>query len=180
MTFTHDYILESLRQAVPMLRNLAIRYHLDFDDLYQDAFLVALDCYERAMAYSNPRAFIQARLRWHALKVVRARSSHSALSLDAMLPELECSTPAADGLSAHEREQALYTALSRLTIQQQRALVSFYGLAAFQPQANGRRSWRAIAANPKAEWNRRDKAMTELRRDQALREATFGGKAVQA
>ena len=164
----YDYILESLRQAAPMLRNLAIRYELDYDDLYQDAFLVALDCYEQAMTARNPRGFIQARLRWYAVLQVRTRSYCPSLPLD-VIGELPVKTPVDH--APEKREQALYTALQRLTIQQQRALTDFFGLAAYEPVANGRRSWRATATNKSAAWERRKKGLAELRRDQALREA---------
>jgi DNA-directed RNA polymerase specialized sigma24 family protein len=53
------YVMESLEQARPMLRNLARRCRTDFDDLYALAAEVALAGYERAMMAEKPRNYLQ-------------------------------------------------------------------------------------------------------------------------
>jgi DNA-directed RNA polymerase specialized sigma24 family protein len=64
------FILESLEQARPMLRNLASRYRADFDDLYTLAAEVALVRYEKAIATEKPRGYLQKAIRMECLEAL--------------------------------------------------------------------------------------------------------------
>jgi len=54
----NDYILESLRQAEFLMRDIARRYASDYDDLYQVAAEIALKYYERAQKNDKPACLL--------------------------------------------------------------------------------------------------------------------------
>lgn len=182
LNLDHDYILESLRQATPMLRNLAIHYHLDFDDLYQDSYLIAHRIVSERGAHESLRPFIHKWIRGEALRHATDLGLHPTRSLDMPL-STETEETFLDRLAAHvpttvdeEREDrrasALYAALRRLRLSQQREIRAFYGLHRFYPHTNGRARWRACGSDSERARNSlRSRAMTELRRDERLREA---------
>ena len=67
-----DYILESLRQAAPMIQNLAIRYTDDYDELYQVAAEATLKWHNKAQQATNPRAYLHRAIRSTILTYVGA------------------------------------------------------------------------------------------------------------
>src|SRR5579859_4800957 len=79
------FLLESLRQAAPMLQNLACRYRVDFEDLYQDAAVVALERAEQAQR--RGRAWLHATLRGEALNTITRKRGPIALQLDMVINE---------------------------------------------------------------------------------------------
>jgi hypothetical protein len=180
----HDYILESLRQAVPMLRNLASRYNFDFDDLYQESYLIAARIVSERGALETLRPFIHHWIRGEVLHRAKEMGLHPTRSLDMPLHS-ETEERLLDRLAApvplptdEEREDrratVLYAALRRLRLSQQREIRTFYGLQRFYPHANGRAQWHRSSwcgsQSERARNSLRSHAMTELRHDQALRE----------
>lgn len=72
----NKYILESLRQATPMLRNMARHYDLDFDELYQTAAEIALRWYDYAIGSPNPRAYLHKAIRRSCLNMTGVTNPH--------------------------------------------------------------------------------------------------------
>ena len=67
-----EYILESLRNAYPLLRHMAYHYKQDYDDLYQEAAEIVLKSYERAIQTTNPRAYLHRAIRNGVLRYIGA------------------------------------------------------------------------------------------------------------
>jgi DNA-directed RNA polymerase specialized sigma24 family protein len=134
------YILECLNQAAPMLRNLAIAHNLEFEDLYQQSYLIAYDVLQRdTSSIVNLRAYIHSMIRYSVLDL--ARSGIKTMSLDTPFSE-ETDTSLADVLPAPEqiardetdmdkKEQALYAALRSLPLEDQQYMRDRYGLQGF-------------------------------------------------
>ncbi len=135
------YILESLRQASPMLRNFAKRYDRDYDELWQIAALAALEQYEKAQRVENPRAYLHRVIRNAILKTLPM--SIQFLSLDAPVAQGSEMTYADYLVSpdpvpcdtAREQQQmtALYQALNRLPLEDQVYLCRVHGIIAYTP-----------------------------------------------
>ncbi len=176
------YILESLQQAVPMLRNAARRCNLDFDDLYQEAYLTLRSSLPRVLAANHPRAYIHTMFRMLAYQLVRQRNQRrEAISLDCVCGEDENVTradliadpdPEPEAVAILEEQTAvLYEALHRLPASWQAEVHLYYELEQFEVCANSRLQRVCTATNNKAKNALRCKAYQELRRDPALREA---------
>lgn len=129
-----EYILESLEQAAPMLRNLARHYDMDVDDLNQEAFLV---CHKIMSDPAKPhtRPYLHGAIRIHVFDLASKRKL--AVSLDAPLSD-ESDMSLIDLLVAPQkpqqtrrdyyRKRALLKALRRLPEHYQRAVSLFYGI----------------------------------------------------
>jgi len=77
------FVMESLRQAEPMIQNFAIHYRTDFDDLYMLAAEVALTRYEKALLAEKPQAYLQRAIRGeilHGLGLTNPRKRKQTLS----------------------------------------------------------------------------------------------------
>ncbi len=171
----HEYIVESLRQATGMMRNLALRYNQDFEDLYQEGYLSVLEVIRSLPAYvKKPRAYIQRSLFHDLLGWLHAKPKEE-VSLDAPLDSEEAVSlldilaekPAVEyhPEPSDERAHALYAALKRLPLEEQRYLREVYQLNAFEPvplypyaRNNDQRSRNAMST----------RAYKALRRDQTF------------
>jgi DNA-directed RNA polymerase specialized sigma24 family protein len=175
------YLMESLHQAIPMLRKLATRLGYAYEELYQIAALAALERYERAQETRHPREYLHACMRYaimdHYWKTIH-RSLHP-LSLDAPLDE-EGRITYADLLASPEpvsrvseqeksRRAALYEALSRLPLEEQRYLCRVYGIGDYTPTlpTEGRFAGRR-PDSPRSDAALSSHAYNWLRRDIAL------------
>ncbi len=177
----NEYILESLTQAIPMLRNAARRCNLDFDDLYQEAYLTLRSSLSRVLAANHPRAYIHTMFRILAYQLVRKRNQRrEAISLESVCGEDGNVTRASllpdpepeEVVILEESSQALYEALRRLPVSWQKEVRLSYELEQFEVCANSRQQRLPCAAtNNKARNAIRSKAYVELRQDQVLREA---------
>ncbi|HLZ61566.1 MAG TPA: sigma factor [Ktedonosporobacter sp.] len=137
------FLLESLRQAAPMLQHLACWYRVDFEDLYQDAAVVALERAEQARV--RGRAWLHATLRGEALNTITRKRGPIALQLDMAINEegdrlpstLEAPPPVVvDEQREDTRTLALYEALWRLPLEEQIYLQRVFRLEAFHPRPN--------------------------------------------
>jgi DNA-directed RNA polymerase specialized sigma24 family protein len=66
----HDFIMESLRQASPMLWNMARQFGYEFDELYQVAAVTAMEAYDRAQKMVNPRSYLHRALHYAVMRHV--------------------------------------------------------------------------------------------------------------
>jgi RNA polymerase sigma factor (sigma-70 family) len=71
------FVMGSLHQSEPMLRNFAFRYHADFDELYQAAAEEALGAYKRAISAENPQAYLHKVIRYACLNYLNLTSTKS-------------------------------------------------------------------------------------------------------
>ncbi len=136
------YILESLNQAAPMLRNFAKRSRRDYDEVWQIAAVAALEQYERAQSVENPRAYLHRVIRNAILKSLHVPPIQF-LSLDAPVAQGSEMTYADYLVSpdpvpcdtAREQQQmtALYQALNRLPLEDQVYLCRVHGIIAYTP-----------------------------------------------
>jgi DNA-directed RNA polymerase specialized sigma24 family protein len=139
-----EFILESLRQAMPMLLNIAIRANVDAEDLRQVAAIEVLISYDRACRTGHPRPYLQRVIRNTAYDYVREYAvSSEMISLDAPVSE-EDVTPLSEKLPApaeypvdHTEHDckctALYAALRRLPLEEQIYMREVHQLNAFNP-----------------------------------------------
>jgi DNA-directed RNA polymerase specialized sigma24 family protein len=142
-----EYILESLEQAMPMLRGLARQYDLDASDLYQESYLVAHKIMSDPQK-PHHRAYIQGAIRLHVYEIARHRKH--AVSLDAPLSSssdddnqdmtlidllVEPARPQQTRRDYY-RKRALLKALRRLPECQQRAISLFYRIDALSHLAS--------------------------------------------
>lgn len=141
--FDQAYILESLHQAERMISNIAEKYHLEYEDLYQEAYLLAHKRLDVLPTKANPRAYLQRAILSHLHSLaVRERWT---FSLDEPIQEDEDETYAdrlqdltlvvdeRDLQRLSERAQALYAALKRLPLEEQQYLREIFQLNAFDP-----------------------------------------------
>jgi hypothetical protein len=140
-----EFILESVRQALPMLNNIAYRCHVPLEDLYQEAALVATLRFEQACTADRPRAYLQSAIRLAALTYVsHTYHDDAALSLDAPLnEEHKCSLGellADRSENAQDQAEeidarcaALHHALHRLPLEEQLYLREVHHLYSFNP-----------------------------------------------
>jgi DNA-directed RNA polymerase specialized sigma24 family protein len=175
------FILESLHQATPMLQALAKRLGLDYEELFQMAALAALERYERSLEISHPRKYLHACMRYaimdHCYRSIH-RSLHP-LSLDAPLDEegrityadLLVSPDPVSRVSEQEKSRtaALYEALSRLPLEEQRYLCRVYHIHDYTPTlpTEGRFAGR-LPDSPRSNTAISSHAYNWLRRDTAL------------
>ena len=78
----NDYILESLRQAEFLMRDIARRYASDYDDLYQVAAEIVLKYYDRAQQMTNPRAYLHRAIRNAIFQYVGIAGTHKQTLAD--------------------------------------------------------------------------------------------------
>jgi hypothetical protein len=183
-TIDHAFIMESLFQATPMLRNMAYRYGLDFDDCYQDAYLVVHRIVAERGAHEQLRGYIHSHIKFSVLTTARNRyGSPLPLSLD-MPMSSDSNVALADRLAEAaptpvdedrqlQRARRLYASLRKLPLNQQRELRRAYKLFQFVPHRNARYTFQIRKPGAASLCNLRAKAMMELKRDQALREAVL-------
>ena len=88
-------IIESLQQASPMLRNMAYRYHSDYDDLYQVAAEALLHAYTSAQRARDPRAYLHRTIHYAILRHVGV-ASHRRQSLADHYAMVSLDAPLAD------------------------------------------------------------------------------------
>jgi DNA-directed RNA polymerase specialized sigma24 family protein len=148
------FVMESLRQAEGMIRNIAIRHGADYEDLYQVAAEHALKYCEHAMCAVNPRAYLQkaiqtACLRYLNLTSVNTRKRqlsdyYRIVSLDKPLrvdseATLESVVAAIDHIS-REYPQEVYDAVQSLPEKCYVPLCMRYGLFGYPPH-----TWREMS-----------------------------------
>lgn len=75
--FDDAYILESLRQAESMIRHIASTYHMEYDDLYQEAYLIARKRASVLPEKTDPRAYLRRAIQGHLLDLARGERWHS-------------------------------------------------------------------------------------------------------
>lgn len=179
--FDQTFLLDCLHQATPMMRNIADKYHLEYDDLYQEAYLLAHKRLNVLPQKQNPRGYLQRAIQSHLIKL--AIKDRWMLSLDEPVSDEEDEETYADRLPApvqmedeqastrmEQRIQALYAALRNLPLEEQTYLREVFQLNAFEPvplypycRNNAHRSRPAI----------RRRAYQVLRRDSELRAAVW-------
>lgn len=130
------------KEAAPMLQNMATRYECDFDELYQQAYLVVL---ERLQSLpdnmTNLKAWLHSTIRLSIIHSIYYTDRPE--SLDKPLNE-DNGTTYGDLLAAPAEQQqdtseldhkieALYAALRRLPLDEQRYAREVFGLNAYQP-----------------------------------------------
>ena len=78
---THDdYVLSVLNQASGMIRNIARRYNAEFDDLQQEAALLAIQILSTKTLLGDGRAYLQRAIQ-HRL-IWRLQRRPSVVSID--------------------------------------------------------------------------------------------------
>jgi len=181
MSFSHDAIVEMLQQARPMVSNFARNYHLEFDELMQEAALVVVETGPKIPADAHPYAYLQSTIRYHLLALIQRRHLATA-SLDEPLSS-ESAATYADMLAAPEpvaydepredqRQEALYTALHTLPLEEQQYFREVYALNAFNPSPP---NWPCSANYNRSRKTMSMRAFSALRRNAALREVVCNG-----
>lgn len=139
------FVLECVQHARPMLFNLAQRCNVEIDDLLQEAAVLTLLRYDRAMQADNPQGYMQRAIRSHALaQIGKTYHDDTALSLDAPRGEGEDDYTLLDTLAApvdqdqdhtmtDQRTAALHTALNRLALDEQQYMRQHYKLNSYNP-----------------------------------------------
>lgn len=169
-----EYILESLRQASPMLQNMSTRYNLEFDDLYQESYLVAHKIMSDPRKL-HTRPYLQSAIKLHVYDMLRHRPS-AAASLDAPLSDGEdlalidlLVEPAKPQQTRRDyyRKRALLKALRQLPEHYQRAITLLCGIDALKIAPH-----KSIARRTSQSY--RSKALGQLRNDARLTTAITG------
>ena len=162
-------ILRSVQEATGMLRKFARIYHLELEDLQQDAAVIALETVDKAVHTQNPQAYIHRAIRNRTFDQVTRKLAVSVTSLDIpyFVDTLADSVAASDD---HRRRElitcAIHDALHRLPTLEQELLAATYGLHAFLPKPGIPLDKRALP-NTKPRW-RRSSIMRKLRRNKQL------------
>jgi len=167
--------------------SLPTRYWYDAEDATQEAYLVLAESLDLVPAYKpRPDSYLYGIVRMRLREAFR--SVREVEQMDAILPHTRqytlhdvltaASNPESSLTSA--QVQTLHEALYQLSFNEQQALLSYFELLAFQPQSRRRYVKKCSVGSREAQEALRHNAYRQLRKDAALREAIFGGKAVQA
>ena len=145
-TFDHSYALETLEMVSPAIRAIAAQFGLEYDDLYQEAFLLACKRLKDLAQKEAPRAYLIGAIKGHVRTLAIKRPQELSLDKPVMEDDEGCEITYADCLespvivydeqaSVHvdERIQALYTALRKLPLEEQTYLREVYELNGYDP-----------------------------------------------
>lgn len=128
-----DDVLDCLERLRPMLMRMARNYHLDQDDVMQDAALIILETLPKIDVSRNPVPYLRVAVRRHvwlqAHSTPDTSSLHEPLSEDGLT--LEDLLPAPVQLPdqrADKRVKATRTALRRLPLDEQLYMKSVHAL----------------------------------------------------
>ncbi|GHO51513.1 hypothetical protein [Ktedonospora formicarum] len=169
---------ELLSNASAMLANLARAFNAEFDDLYQDAAVLALEMSPRLNTMSNPCPYFMRAVRFHLIDMYYRGRPSSPLSLDVPMYN-DSAVTLADTLAApdatintysdeyqNERDLALYAALRQLPLEEQAYMRKAFDLNAFQPAPP---CWPCPAPRyDRRSDNVRTSALKRLRKNEAL------------
>jgi|SRR5450755_266775 hypothetical protein len=87
LTEREQIVLSLLHHVTPMIKKFAYEWHLEYDDLYQDATLHLMELLDTGKVdfTRNYEAFASIRIHWRLLDKVRYTQRRKAVSLDAAL-----------------------------------------------------------------------------------------------
>jgi len=135
-----EFVLDCLEKLRPMLFNLANNYHLDSDDVLQDAAVIILETLPRLDLSRNVVSYLWSTITCRMIdrarkKKIETISLHTPLTKPGLT--LEDTLPAASGEINHkwedERTEIVHQSLRRLPLDEQLYLQRAYKLAAFSP-----------------------------------------------
>ena len=140
----------ALQEAAGMLHNLAIKYDQDFEELYQEAAIILLERLQNMpQGVKNIKAYLHSSIRLRSLNRIKVhyqmQKSVRTTSLDEPFTEDNDTTLAdllaappdladqGDTTEADRKVAALYAALRRLPLDEQRYIREVFEMNSYQP-----------------------------------------------